>query len=120
MTTNFKWTVTDLECLPVAPGTNLPNCVWMVHWTCTATSDQINTVTNKPYTSSSYGTIRINYEKDETYIPYDQLTESQVISWVHEVMNRSSEITVSTVEEGLSKIIADQITPPVVKPALPW
>jgi len=120
MTTIFTWSISELECLPVAPETNLPNCVWVVHWNCTASSDQINPDTNKPYTASRYGTVRLTYDSSETYIPYEELTESQVISWVQEIMNQNPESDVSSLEQGLSTLIQNQMNPPSIQPALPW
>jgi len=119
MTTSFIWTVENLDCLEVAPGTNLPNCVYDIHWTCKATIDQINPITNRPYTQTAYGTQRITYEPTELYISYENLTQEQVLNWLFEVLN-TTETTKSGIEEALTAAIQNQIAPPIIKPALPW
>lgn len=54
---------------------------------------------------------------DGAFIPFDQLTEAQVLAWA-----RAKMLMAHTIEEALAKIIANKINPPVrpmAKPA-PW
>jgi hypothetical protein len=120
MTTSFKWNVENLDCLEVAPGTNLPNCVYDIHWTCTGTDDRINPITNMPYQQTAYGTQRVTYDPTELYVPYENLTHEQVLSWLFEILNGIPESTVSSIEQAISAQIQLQITPEIIKPALPW
>ena len=60
---------------------NLPGGVVMTaHWTASKTDGD--------YTASAYGSIDLPAKdpSDSTFIPYDQLTEAQVVEWVKEVM----------------------------------
>ena len=120
MTTSIMWNITDIDCLAVAPGTNNPNCVCDVHWECIATSTDINPVTNRPYTARSYGTARIAYDPAGTYTPFANLTEAQVLDWAKDVINQDEMVNVAGIEGGITAMMQRQISPTVVKPALPW
>lgn len=81
--------------------------VTTVHWTASKTDGT--------YTAGSYGTISYT-QKPEEFVPYDQLTEAQVIGWVETSMG----------EEGLAALnlrldndLAAQANPPI-KSGLPW
>lgn len=51
------------------------------------------------------------------FTPYDQLTESQVLGWVWNVMGAEAK---AALEADLAAQIAYQQNPPVVSPPLPW
>jgi len=116
-TTTIVWTVNEVDCYPEQP---YPKYVYNVHWTCTATGSSINPETNKPYTISRYGTWKLPYNLTGPYIPYEDLTESKLIEWVHEEMNKTEDHTVSIIQEGLNRNITEQMNPPSIQPSLPW
>ena len=120
MTNSYLWSVTAIDCLPTAPGTALTDCVYITHWNCVATSSQINPSTNLPYTSSMYGTVMITYDPNDPYIPYNQLTEAEVLAWVFEVMDQEPETSKASKEAALAAVINNEINPPVVPTPLPW
>jgi hypothetical protein len=64
------------------------------------------------YTASTYGTV--GYTQGEgSYVPYADLTESEVVGWVQESLGKD------TVEEGLAAQIEAQKNP-VQEAGVPW
>ena len=65
------------------------------------------------YNASTYGTVGYTEQPGEQYIPYDQLTEQQVVGWVQESLGKD------TVEASLSAQIEAQKNP-VQESGMPW
>ena len=104
MTDKIVWNIEALDCYPNYD--NQTDVVFTCHWRCTATKDQ--------YTATSYGTVGCTYTAGSPFTPYADLTESQVLGWVWETVNKDE------TEAALAQNIANQINPPVVTPSLPW
>ena len=67
--TTFTWSIPNLE-RKTADG-----FVFKAHWRCTATDGE--------FSASSYGTAGFSQDPEsESFVPYDQLTEEQVLQWV--------------------------------------
>ena len=65
----FEWKVAQLERTLADGG------VTICHWRCTASEDT--------FSASSYGTAGFTPDPTaEGFVPYDQLTEEQVLGWV--------------------------------------
>ena len=95
-----NWTIANLERNTTDGG------VVVAHWRVTLEDGE--------YTASSYGTC--NFEYDATspdFIPFDQLTENQVIVWVWGQVDKIK------TEAALAENIAGQKAPAVVS-GLPW
>ena len=97
--TTFNWTVPEMNRL------TSDGFVVTVHYNVTATEDT--------YSASTYGTIGYTQEPGETYTPYDQLTESQVVGWVQTSLGKD------TVEASLQGQI-DLQKNPVQAAGVPW
>jgi hypothetical protein len=76
-----------------------------VHYTVTAQDDV--------YTASTYGTVGYSEQPGESYTPYDQLTQEQVVGWVQTSLGKD------TVESSLASQIEAQKHPTQVA-GLPW
>ena len=63
------------------------------------------------YSAGSYGTV--GFERGDTFIAYDSLTEAQVIAWVKEKLD------VEAIEASLAAQIAAQKNP-VTATGVPW
>lgn len=63
------------------------------------------------YTANAYGTV--GFERGETFIEYETLTERDVISWV------KSKLDPAAVEQSLADQIAQQKNPPILQ-GMPW
>jgi hypothetical protein len=97
--TTFNWSVNQMDRL------TSDGFVVTVHYNVSATEDT--------YQASTYGTIGYTQEPGETYTPYDQLTEAQVVGWVQTSLGKD------TVEASLQSQIELQKNP-VVATGTPW
>lgn len=124
MSATFNWTVQSMSSYPQYAGET--DVVFMVSWTCTGVESSGGT----EYTNSYFGTTAVTYEAGSPYIPYDQLTEAQVIGWVQAVLDApvldpatNTMVPghgVADVEATVQTAINNQINPPVVYLPLPW
>jgi hypothetical protein len=100
----MNWSINTLD-------STLPDgCVTTAHWRVSKTDGAA--------TGSVYGTISLPHKdhNDPTFIPYDQLTEAQVIEWVKEEMGANQ---VSAYEAAVQGQIDAQINPSTAS-GLPW
>lgn len=97
MTIEYAWKIEQME---RKPDTGL---VTVVHYRVTATDGDL--------VADVYGTLSM--EPGETFIPFEQLTQRDVISWVQHALDKT------TVEDSLRSRIELLRTPPVVS-GLPW
>ena len=105
----YTWNIGTLNCVPKAG--NFTDYVCMSHWT-------LNGDDGAGHTGSVYGTA--SFEVDPTkpdYVPYEDLTESEVIAWTQGALGAD---TVTAYEENVASQIENQINPPIVTPPLPW
>ena len=101
------WSVVQMDCYPELDGET--DVVFTVHWTLSATDGT--------YNGGVYGSVGVTLDAGATFIPYDQLTEAQVIGWVQDALGAEQ---VAAYEANVAQQINDQIDPPVVTPPLPW
>ena len=97
--TTFNWQVVQMDRL------TSDGFVVTVHYNVSATDDT--------YSATTYGTVSYTQEPGETYTPYDQLTESQVVGWVQTSLGKD------TVEASLQGQI-DLQKNPVQAAGVPW
>ncbi len=107
MTITYTWNVVQMDAYPEYEGQT--DVVFTVHWTLTGTDGT--------YTGFVYGSVGLNLEKGVAFVPYADLTQDQVISWVHDALGKEQ---VSAYEISVSGQIFAQANPPVVRPPLPW
>lgn len=111
----YKWLVEKMV------TTGDVNVVTQVYWRCNANEGEL---------SASCSGIR-NLVLGDTFIPYDQLTEQQVLDWcfapeviiLTNVDNTTTTITKLVKEEGEAQVagqIARQLAQKAAEPALPW
>ena len=94
------WTIAQLE------RTTSDGGVVVAHWRATATDGD--------YSASSYGTVCFTPDPDsEDFVPFDDLTEADVLAWVYESVDKDS------VEASLASQIEDQKAPQTVA-GTPW
>jgi len=80
MAIEYKWSVAGMKCYPEYEG--FENVVFTAHWHLLAKDGE--------YSASTYGSVKLKLDPNHEYIPYDQLTEEQVIGWVKGTMNQNS------------------------------
>ena len=100
MTTEFKWSVPTLE-RKLDDG-----FVFTAHWRAVASDGD--------FSASSYGTAGFSQDPEaDDYIPYEDLTEEQVLAWVWESVDKEN-----TEASLQSKIDADKN--PTSATGTPW
>jgi hypothetical protein len=99
MAIEFKWAV---EKMAVSGDANL---VTQVYWRCDATDDQLATAASGI----------CNLVEGDSFIPYDQLTQQQVLNWCFGFENFKNDV-----ETQVSAQIASQVAQKAAEPALPW
>ena len=94
------WTIAQLE-RNTADGN-----VVVAHWRCEAVDGD--------YSASSYGTCGFTPDPtDPAYIPFESLTEADVLEWVYAAVNKDA------IEFNLAANIEEQKTPKT-EVGLPW
>lgn len=102
--TPFIWTIESLD-------RTLPDgYVFTAHWRITKTQDD--------YTASTYGTINFpaKLPTDPGFIPYDDLTEPEVVQWVKDEMGPNQ---VAAYEAAVQGKIDAQVNPSTAS-GTPW
>ena len=104
----MNWTIAQLE------RNTTDNGVIVAHWRVTAketvgTGDDAVT-----YTASSYGTCGFSPDPASlSFVPYEDLTEADVLAWVYESVDKDA------TEAALTANIEEQKNP-VTETGLPW
>ena len=93
----INWTIAQLD------RQTSDGLVTTAHWRCTATDGD--------YSAGSYGTV--GFERGDTFIAYDSLTEAQVIAWVKDKLD------VEAIEASLASQIESKKNP-VSATGVPW
>jgi uncharacterized GH25 family protein len=96
---NYNWSIVQMNRL------TSDNFVVTVHYNVSATEDE--------YSASTYGTVSFTEQPNETYTPYEDLTQAQVVGWVQESLGKD------TVEASLAGQI-EALKHPVQATGLPW
>ena len=97
--TTYLWTIPQMDRL------TSDGFVVTVHYNVTATDGT--------YSASTYGTIGYTQQPGETYTPYADLTQAQVVGWVQTSLGKD------TVEASLQSQI-DLQKNPVQAAGVPW
>ena len=108
METNFQWVIAQLNCAVESEG--LPNVINVIHWRYNAT--QVNG--GKTYFAEIYGSSSVGQPNPQNFIPYKDVTEEEVISWLEQIL------PVDDMQLGLEANIALQINPVEITLPLPW
>jgi len=98
MSISYKWSV---EKLTVKQASKL---VTSVEWRCYGVDD------TNGFSASVAGATAL--EPSDTFTPYDQLTEQQVLDWCSNVKNET--------ETNIAMSVNEQLAKKESEPALPW
>jgi hypothetical protein len=107
MATTYNWTIQAMDCIPQEDGHT--DVVVVAHWSVLATDGT--------YNANVYGTQSFAYDASKTFIPYESLTQTEVVGWVQAAMGIDA---VTALQESLDQQIEAQINPTIVNPPLPW
>jgi hypothetical protein len=107
-TTIFSWVISQLNCAVESEG--LPDVINMIHWRYNATQEH----EGKVYFADTYGASSVAQPNPQNFIPYADVTEAEVISWLEAIL------PVEDMQASLEANIALQINPVEVTLPLPW
>lgn len=103
--TTFEWNCKTVDVYPTEG--QYTDVVYNVHWIVTGTSDQVDGDGN-PYTGRSIGTQILDTSTITEFIPFADLTNAQIETWVKEAMGAEQ---VTEIEANIQGQIDQQITP---------
>lgn len=103
----YTWKVTKMDTLPEYDGRT--DVVCAIHWVAMATDGT--------YSAQVRGVQDISLDADQSFTPYSDLTEEQVVGWFLGALGGER---VAVVMADLDALIAVQANPPVVSLPLPW
>ena len=101
----YTWNISQLNCVPQAPEG--ADYVVTAHWNLSGTDGT--------YSGSVYGTCGFAVVQGESFTPYADLTQDQVLGWCW-----SNGVDKDSAEAAVAQQIENQINPPIVSPPLPW
>ncbi len=103
--TTYNWNCKTVDCYP--EQNNEADVVYNVHWIVTGTSDQLNPE-GKPYSATNIGTQVLDTSGITNFIPFDQLTNDEVVAWTKSAMGDEK---VASIEASIQQRIDNLITP---------
>jgi len=101
----YDWNCKTVDCYP--DYDNEADVVYNVHWIATGVSDQVDPAGN-PYSATNIGTQTLDTSQITNFIPFDQLTNDEVVAWTKGAMGDEQ---VASIESSIEKQIQDLITP---------
>lgn len=100
------WSITQLSVYPQSEGE--ADVVCAAAWNVSGTDGT--------YSGSLNGSTAFKLDPNEPYVPYDQLTQDQVLNWVWESMGEEGKASAEADVDAQIAYAAEQVqTPP-----LPW
>ncbi len=102
---NYNWNCRTVDAYP--QDGDYTDVVYNVHWIVTGTSDTLDPEGN-PYSATSIGTQTLSTETITDFIPFEQLTNAEVVEWTKDTMGQEQ---VDSIESGIKSQIDDLITP---------
>jgi hypothetical protein len=103
--TTFNWNCKTVDVYPT--DGNYADVVYNVHWIVTGTSDQLDPQDN-PYTATSIGTQTLSTSDITDFIPFEDLTNEEVVAWTQGAMGAEQ---VTQIETSIDAQIENLITP---------
>ena len=89
---------------------NEADVVYNVHWIVSGSSDAMDPQGN-PYSATSIGTQTLDVSEITNFIPFDQVTNAEVVAWTQEAMGEEQ---VTNIEAGIASQIESMIHPTTV------
>ena len=106
-TTTYTWSIAALDCCNT--DADFPAKVITAHWRLDGEFGDT--------TAGVYGTVSFPEPESGAFVPYADLKEEQVITWVRDALGDEQ---VADLQANVEQQIADLIAPPVESKPLPW
>ena len=103
--TTYDWNCKTVDCYP--EQNNEADVVYNVHWIVTGVSDQVDPQ-GSPYSAANIGTQTLDTSQITNFIPFDQLTNDEVVAWTKGAMGDEQ---VASIEASIQSQIDSLITP---------
>jgi len=103
--TTYNWNCKTVDCYPEQD--NEADVVYNVHWIAVGTSDQLDPEKN-PYYANNIGTQILDTSQITTFIPFEDLTNDEVVAWTKSAMGSEQ---VASIEANIESQINSLITP---------
>ena len=101
--TTYNWNCKTVDCYPEQD--NEADVVYNVHWIVTGTSEDSE---GKSYSATNIGTQTLDTSQITDFIPFDQLTNDEVVAWTKGAMGDEQ---VASIEASIQSQIDSLITP---------
>ena len=98
----YNWNCKTVDAYVEEAGND--DVVYNVHWTVTGTT----TEGGKEYSATSIGTRILNIDDITNFIPFDQLTNDEVVAWTQATMGAEQ---VAAIETNIADAINLEINP---------
>lgn len=96
-----------MECISNENG--LTDVVYKVDWLCYAVDGTAD--------GASQGFVAVEYNPDVPYVPFNQLTQEEVLQWVFDALGPDG---ITLAESQATATAAQKANPTIVAPPLPW
>jgi hypothetical protein len=100
--TNYDWNCKTVDAYP--QDGDYTDVVYNVHWIVTGTSDSEGVT----YSATSIGTQVLDTSGITDFIPFDELTNEQAVSWTKSAMGQEQ---VDSIQAGIQSEIDNLINP---------
>ena len=98
MANTYSWTINALDAK--IHENDLDNVIYTVHYTFIGQDDS-----EEPVSANSIGTLSVQYNPENPFIPYSELTKEDVVKWLEDGLD------VDNMKENLDKQIELKIHP---------
>jgi hypothetical protein len=99
------WIIEWMQTTPTSA--NPSEAVLQVGWRCNGQDGD--------YSGSVYSTCTLPAADPASFVPYNQLTQDQVLGWIW-----ANGVNQSATEAAVAQQIDNQKNPPTIQPELPW
>lgn len=103
--TTYNWNCKTVDAYP--QDGEYTDLVYNVHWIVTGTSDELDS-DGLAYSAASIGTQTLDVSDVTDFIPFEDLTNEQVVTWTKGAMGEEQ---VAAIEAGIQSQIDSLITP---------
>ncbi len=102
---SYNWNCKTVDCYPEQD--NEADVVYNVHWIVTGVSDELNPE-GQPYSASNIGTQSLDTSEITDFIPFNELTNDEVVAWTKSAMGDEQ---VARIESNVESQVNSLITP---------
>tara|TARA_R110002153_G_scaffold50562_1_gene142262 strand:- start:64 stop:399 length:336 start_codon:yes stop_codon:yes gene_type:complete len=101
MANTYNWNINQMSA-KIQEG-ELQNVIWLINYTYIGKDETVTPI----IMSTVNGSIRVQYNEGDPFIPYADLTKNDVIGW----LEASEDINIEGMKENIDKQIYDQKNP---------